>query len=131
MAQGRQARAPGPAGPARAVTVSVVPGTHHGQPGPRECYYLVMALMGPLKAPVPRIGMTHHNGATVGGGGGSLPRECKVDLLWPWASGWGGGGGGGDTGMLSAPLVLLKNPSISNFVVRSHTVLPVVFLGSP
>lgn len=39
--------------------------------------------------------------------------------------------GGGDTGMLSAPLVLLKNPSISNFVVRSHTVLPVVFLGSP
>lgn len=28
-------------------------------------------------------------------------------------------------------LVLLKNPSISNFVVRSHPVLPVVFLGSP
>lgn len=27
--------------------------------------------------------------------------------------------------------VLLKNPSISNFVVRSRPVLPVVFLGSP
>lgn len=49
----------------------------------------------------------------------------------PLVGGGGGGRGGGHCGMLSAPLVLLKNPSISNFVVRSHTVLPVVFLGSP
>lgn len=93
MAQGHQARAPGPAGPARAVTVSAVPGTHHGQQGPRECYCVAMVLMGPLKAPVPRPGMTHHNGATVVvvvGWFGSLPQECKVDLLWRWASGWDG-----------------------------------------
>ena len=42
-----------------------------------------------------------------------------------------GAAGVGVAGNTLTSLVLLKNPSISNFVVRSHTVLPVVFLGSP
>lgn len=93
---------------------------------------MAVVLVGPLKAPVPKPGMTYHNGAAVVGG--SLEEFLRsmrwsyfgpvpgVEWLW-WR--WG------HCGMLSAPLVLLKNPSISNFVVRSHTVLPVVFLGSP
>lgn len=51
---------------------------------------------------------------------------------WGASSGPPGGGrpGGGQLRALPS-LVLLKNPPISNFVVRSRPVLPVVFLGSP
>lgn len=63
--------------------------------------------------------------------------DC-VPGMWlgePWGMCGGawrvGAAGVGVVGNTLTSLVLLKNPSISNFVVRSHTVLPVVFLGSP
>lgn len=53
--------------------------------------------MGPPKAPVPRPGMTCHNGAAVVGG--SL-EEFLRSVRWSYlvlSQGWGGCGGGGDT----------------------------------
>lgn len=97
MAQGHQARAPGPAGPARAVTVSAVPGTHPGQQGPRECYCVAVVLLGPLKAPVPRPGTVSLVGLQWWGWFGRVPQECEVDLRVSPELGWDTCGGGGDT----------------------------------